>query len=58
MVLDVIWVVASVAAVLAGWFNARGDVLVLLVALVVGAFAVGEALGLRQRVETVASYGR
>lgn len=62
LVLDVIWVVVSVAAVLAGWFNATGDVLVLLVALVVGAFAVGEAVGLRRLAQPVgreaaASYG-
>jgi hypothetical protein len=53
LLLDVIWVIASVAVVLAGWFNTTGAVLVLLVAAVVGAFAVGEAIGLRRLAQPV-----
>lgn len=48
MILDVVWVAASVAAVISGWFSTAGNVVVLAVAAVVGGFAVGEAVGLRR----------
>lgn len=46
--MDVAWVVASLVAVAARWFNGVGNVVVLAVAVVVGAFAVGELVGMRR----------
>lgn len=53
MILDVAWVAASVAAVVAGWFSTAGNVVVLAVAAVVGVFAIGEAVGIRRLSEPV-----
>ena len=47
-VADIAWVIASIAAVAAGWFNTSGNLIVLGVAAVVAGFAVGEIIGLRQ----------
>lgn len=55
LALDIIWVIASIAAVLAGWFNTAGAVLTLLVATVVGGFAAGEAIGLRRLARSATS---
>jgi len=49
MILDLAWVVASLAAVVSGWFGPWGNVVVLAVAAVVGAFAIGEAVGISRQ---------
>ena len=48
LVLDIIWVVASVVLVASGWFSTSGKVIVLAVALVVAGFALGEVVGLQR----------
>lgn len=54
LIADVVWVLASLIAVAAGWFSLVGNLLVLVIAGAVGLFAAGEAIGLRRmsRIQT------
>lgn len=48
LMLDIVWVVASLVLVSSGWFSTSGNVIVLAVALMVAGFALGEVVGLQR----------